>query len=145
MSNGSEVLNAIGNFYREDAKDEINDFYLEALGRLRGYPRGSLADIYGRYLKKVSPKVWKKGVVRLEELASYTSGYGRSMIVNTLEDLSNDLSTKISDAKAKGEELKKNKSGQNEIDAASREADELTTRQNDLKDRIGKLKTKENE
>lgn len=141
-SNGGDVLNAVSAFYREDAKDENNAFFTAALGRLRSYARGSFADSYARYLKKVSTKVWQTGVDSLEKAAEYSSGYGRRMIINALTDLANDLGTKISDANAKGEELRKNKAGQNEIDTASREAEELTTRQAELKKRIDSLKAK---
>jgi aminopeptidase N len=144
-SNGSDVLNAIANFYREEASDSSNDFYMAALGRLRGHDRGTFADIYGRYLRKVSVKTWEQGVGNLEEAARYTTGYGRRMIINTLEELSKDLSAKIADAKMQAEELKKNNGGQNEIGLAVREVEELAARQRSLRDRINKLEAEPGE
>ena len=102
-SHGSDVLNAIGNYYREDAKEENNDFFMDALGRLRGYSRGIFAGIYGKYLKKVNRKTQDLGIDKLEAAAGYSSGYVRRMIVNALEELSADLGNKISDARAKAE------------------------------------------
>jgi len=141
-SNGGDVLNAVATFYKEEAKDDRNVFFLDALSRLHGYTRGSFADIYGKYLKKVGIQTWQKGVDKLEQVAGYSSGYGRKMILNTLEELASDQATKSADAKAKAEELKKNNGGKNEIDLALREADEFTARQNSLKDRLKKLEEK---
>ncbi|MEO8087142.1 MAG: M1 family metallopeptidase [Bacteroidota bacterium] len=144
-SNGGDVLNAIGNLYREEPKDANNAFFLDALGRLRGSERGTLAETYGKFLKKVSVSSWEKGVDELEAAARYSTGYGRRKVMNALEDLSKDIGSKVDDANTKVDDLKKNNSGQNEIDLAKRDADDLSKRLDALKDRIKKLQEKKSQ
>jgi aminopeptidase N len=143
QSNGGDVLNALATYYKEEARDDKNDFFLSALGRLRSYSRGSFADLYARYLKKVSPKVWEQGVDKLVQVAGYSSGYSRKMIVAALQDLSNDLTSKIADASKKADEMKKDGSGQNEVALVNREKEELKTRQDALTQKISKLELKD--
>jgi aminopeptidase N len=138
-SRGGDVLNAVGNLYKEEAKDEHNDFFINALGVLRGYERSLFADIYGKYLKKTGEKTWSKGVDKLTEVAAYSSGYSRNMILNVLRDLSKDLSSKIGDEKTHIEELKKNNGGNNEVGMAEREIESLAKRQSALDDKIRQL------
>ena len=139
--NGSDILNAVGNLYKEDAKEEHNDFFINALSRLRGYERGIFAEIYGKYLKKMGVQNWNKGVDKLAEVASYSTGYSRNMILNVLDDLSKNLSSKIADEKKHIEELNKNNSGSNEVGMAEREIESLSKRQDELEEKIKKLET----
>ncbi len=141
-SNGSDVLNAVAAYYSEEAPEENNDFFLDAMTRLRRYDRGTFAGNYAKYLKKVKQKTWEKGVDKLEESARYSSGYSRKMIITALEDLAKDLGSKSDDAIARAEELKKNNGGQNEISLAEREGGDLSARQKALKERITKLDEK---
>ncbi len=138
-SNGSEVLKAIATLYKDEALEDNNNFFIDAMNRLRGTGRGSFAVIYGKYLKKVSEKTWQSGIDILEEKAKYSSGYGRQMIVNTLEELSKDLSNKISETNSKAEELKKNNANKNEIDRTISKAEAMGARNKALKERIKNL------
>jgi aminopeptidase N len=138
-SNGGDVLNAIGNLYKDEAKETHNEFFIAALNRLRGYERGTFAEIYGKYLKKTEEKTWKKGVDKLAEVAGYSSGYSRNMIINVLDDLSKNLSTKIADEKTHIEERNKNNSGSNEVGNSQREIESLSKRQVELEEKIKKL------
>ncbi|MCX6274561.1 MAG: M1 family metallopeptidase [Bacteroidetes bacterium] len=140
--NGSDVLNAVASYYSEEAQEENNDFFLDAMTRLRRYGRGTFAGNYAKYLKKVKQKTWEKGVDKLEESARNSSGYSRKMIIAGLEDLAKDLGSKADDAKTKADDLKKNNGGQNEISLAERESEALLARQKALKDRIRKLDEK---
>ena len=141
-SNGSDVLNAVAAYYSEEAPEEKNDFFLDAMTRLRRYGRGTFAGNYAKYLKKVKQKTWEKGVDKMEESARNSSGYSRKMIITALEDLTKDLGSKSDDAFTKAEELKKNNGGQNEISLAEREGEELSARQKALKERLKKLDEK---
>ena len=141
-SHGADVLNAVGNIYKENAKEENNQFFIDGLSRLREYERGTFADIYGKYLKKVDEKTWAKGVDKLAEVAGYSSGYSRNMILNVLDDLSKNLSAKITDEKTHIEELNKNNSGSNEVGMAQREIESLSKRQTELEEKITKLEGK---
>lgn len=139
QSNGGDVLNAIGNFYKEEARESSNEFFIGGLTRLRGYTRASFADVYGKYLKKVKPETWNAGVAKLAEVGGYSSGYSRKMIITVLEDLSNNLATKITESNTKADELQKNGNGQNEIDLALREKEDLKKQQVALREKIEKL------
>jgi aminopeptidase N len=138
-SKGGDVLNAVGNLYKEDAKENHNDFFIHSLGVLRGYERGTFSEIYGKYLKKVDERAWSKGVDKLTEVAGNSSGYSRNMIINVLDDLSKNLSTKIGDEKTHIDELKKNNGGNNEVGMAEREIESLSKRQSELDAKIKKL------
>jgi aminopeptidase N len=138
-SHGSDVLNAVANFYADEAKEENNDFFLGALSVLRGYSRGSFAGNYAKYLKKVSEKTRDKGIEKLVEVAGYSSGSGKNMIISALQELSKNLSDKVEEAKARADELKKNNGGKNEIDLALREADELNASREALQKKISSL------
>jgi aminopeptidase N len=138
-SNGVDILNAIGNLYKDDGKEEHNEFFIGGLTRLRGYDRGTFAEVYGRYLKKMNEKTWNKGVDKLNEVAGYSTGNGRNMIINVLAELSKNLSSKISDEKTHIEELNKNNAGSNEVGMAQREIESLATRQSELDKKIKRL------
>jgi len=138
-SNGGDILNVVGNLYTENAKSEYNEFFIRGLTKLRKHDRGTFAEIYGKYLKKMDEKIWNKGVDKLNEVAGYSSGYSRNMIINVLADLSKNLSSKISDEKTHLDELHKNNAGSNEVGMAQREIENLSKRQTELDNKIKKL------
>ncbi len=141
-SNGGDVLNAIAKLYTDSAKEEYNDFFLSSLDKMRGFARSQFAENYGKYLQKLDPSKWNAGIDKIAEAAARSRSYSHNSMVTTLENLSTNLFEKITAAKTKADDLRKNNAAQNEIDAADRESGQLTKQHELLKEKIKNLEKK---
>jgi len=141
-SSSGDLLNAVANFYKDQGREEDNDFFLKAIDKTKGFDRYSLIDTYGRYLRKVNLATMQEGIQKIETIAPKATGFRKKTVLNTLEDLQNELSSRASTEKARAEELERNHATTIEIDTAKQQADQLTDQRDRLKNEIEKLRSK---
>jgi hypothetical protein len=103
-SKSGSVLNAEAGFYKVQGDAQYNEFFISALDRTKGFDRYTMIDTYGRYLRNAPLAEMEKGVEKLVSMAAGVTGWGKNTMINTLEGLESELTTKINETTDKIDE-----------------------------------------
>jgi aminopeptidase N len=144
-STNSDILNAVGTFYKDEGNPEYNDFFIGALSRIKGFGKYNLVDTYGKYLKKQDGKELDLGIGNLEDIAKSSSWYMRYGAITALIGVEGELKTRMSKATDKVEELRKNNASQKDIHEAQLDETEIKKHYDDLEAKIKNIKSSEKE
>src|SRR5206468_1557303 len=107
-SDAGDVLMAVANFYAAQGKAESADFFNHALGKMKGFDKFSFIGAYSKYVKKSEGVTLDNGISKLSDMAEHESSwFMRYAAMNGLEDLKDELSSRISSVNSKLDDLKK--------------------------------------
>ena len=139
------VTSAVATFYAQKGTEVNNDFLVAALAKSRGTARFGLITDYSQYLIRMEdPKILKPGIEGLADIGrKVTSRFTRQAAVNALDNISVELTNRISKGNKQLEEMRISNASQNQLLIEESKMVKIKLQRDELNETISDIKKNE--